>query len=131
MAGQWMSIAEINSFLQNRSEGEREIALELRNVVSKHAPNVTERILWGGLSYHDASRGGPVKGAVCQIELHGDHVRLSFIHGIRLPDPTGLLEGDRLSKRYVRLDNYEQIPWDVLSELIKAARDYSPIAQNP
>lgn len=131
MPGHWMSFAEIDAFLQNRSEWEREIALELRNLVSKYAPNVTERILWGGLSYHDASRGGPVKGAVCQIELHGDHVRLSFIHGIRLPDPAGLLEGDRLSKRFIRLDNYDQVPWDVLSELIEAARDFSPIKRTP
>jgi hypothetical protein len=123
MVGQWMSLGEIDALLQNRKELERDIAYELRNLISKYAPNVTERILWGGLSYHDTTRGGAVKGAVCQIELHGNHVRLSFIHGVRLPDPRGLLEGDRLSKRYVRLERFEDIPWDALGDLIRAAKD--------
>jgi hypothetical protein len=123
-----LSFHEVDAFLQRQPKRFREIALELRNLVLSIAPEATERILWGGLSYHEASRGGPVKGAICQIEIHREHVRLSFIHGVNLHDPESLLSGKRLSKRYVRLDDYERIPWDALAGLITSARDYSPEA---
>jgi len=70
------------------------------------APDATETILWKTLSYHDAVRGGKVKGAVCQISLHADHVRLSFIHGAALPDPSGILRGDRQVKAFRQNQNH-------------------------
>jgi hypothetical protein len=105
----------------------RDIALELRSLVAAAAPQASERVSWGGLTYYDSRRGGPVRGGICQIEVHADHVRLSFIHGIHLPDPQGLLQGDRLNKRYVRIDSYENAPWEALKLLIEAAADFDPV----
>src|SRR4030042_5777023 len=98
-----MASAEVDRYLAFVPGPLKDIALELRNVVASVCPGATERILWGGLSYHDSRHGGPVKGAICQIELHRDHVRLSFIHGVRLADRTSLLGGARLGKRYLVL----------------------------
>ena len=69
---------------------------------------------------------GAVKGGICQIEIHIDHVRLSFIHGAFLPDPQELLQGERLYKRYVRLASYESVPWEALRELIHASAQFDP-----
>jgi hypothetical protein len=90
------------------------MVLELRSLVSSVCPNATERILWGGLSYHDSAKGGPVKGAICQIELDRNHVRISFIHGARLRDPESMLVGDQLSKRHLPVVSYERAPWDAI-----------------
>jgi hypothetical protein len=117
----FLTLAEIDSFLTRAPLDLREIVLELRNLVAAACPEATERILWGGLSYHDSRRGGPVKGAICQIELERDHVRLGFIHGVRLADPQALFQGDRLSKRYVAIRSYDEAPWEALRQLIEEA----------
>jgi hypothetical protein len=122
----FLSTAEVERFLQRHPANLVEIALELRNLVAVIAPQASERILWGGLSYHDAQRGGPVKAGICQIELQPDHVRLSFIHGAFLPDPIGLLVGKQRYKKYVELHSYEETPWEQLEELIRASAEFDP-----
>jgi hypothetical protein len=123
--------AEVERFFWLAPPRIKEIALELRNLVAAVCPQATERILWGGLAYHDAAKGGPVKGAICQIEIKRDCVRLSFIHGIRLSDPTSLLEGDRLSKRYVIIESYEQAPWEAITDLVRQASELDPSTFGP
>ncbi len=118
---QFLTTAEVESFLARVPLHLREIVLELRNVAAVACAGATERILWFGLSYHDSGRGGAVKGAICQIEIGRDCVRLGFIHGARLTDLHGLLQGERRSKRYVVIRSYEEAPWEALGELIEEA----------
>lgn len=124
--GQFLSILEVEGFLQYKPPHLRDIVLELRNLVASVTPEASERILWKGLSYHDEQRGGPVKAGICQIEIHSDHVRLSFIHGAFLEDPESMLEGDRLAKRHVRLTSYDDTPWKYLRGLIKDSAAFDP-----
>jgi hypothetical protein len=123
--------AEIERFLNFAPLQVKEIALELRNLVAAACPQATERIRWGGLSYHDPAKGGPVKGAICQIEIEKDHVRLGFIHGAWLEDPHALLRGRRLSKRYVVVNSYEETPWEAISALIQEAAELDPATFGP
>jgi hypothetical protein len=127
----YLTSAEVEAFLRFAPSRIKETILELRSLVAATCPDATERILWGGLSYHDATKGGPVKGAICQIEIVHGSVRLSFIHGVRLDDPECLLEGDRLSKRHVTIDSYDEAPWDGLRDLIKRASALDPSTFGP
>lgn len=127
----FLPYGDVERFLAFTRSDLREIALELRNLVSSACPDATERILWGGLSYHDADKGGPVKGAICQIELRSDHVRMAFIHGARLEDPESLLTGDRKSKRYLRIGSYERAPWEAIHRLIVEAARLDPANFGP
>lgn len=120
------SLHEIERFLDRKPEPLKDIVFELRNLIAEIAPYATEKIQWKGLSYYDASRGGVVKGGICQIEVHEDHVRLSFIQGAFLPDPHGLLQGERIAKRYVRLESYESVPWEALKALTRASAAFDP-----
>lgn len=122
------STTEIQRVLERYPQRLAEIALELRNIVLTAAPQATERALAGGLGYHDAARGGPVKAGICLISIHEDHVRLSFIHGAFLPDPQGLLqsEGGRKAKRYLAIDSYEEAPWAAIEELVRAHAKFDP-----
>jgi hypothetical protein len=124
-------IAEVERLLAFLPSEVRDIALELRSIVSSVCPGATERILWRGLSYHDAARGGPVRGAICQIELERDRVRLSFIHGARLKDQDSLLQGDRLSKLYLEVDSFDNAPWLAVRRLIDEAARLSPADFGP
>lgn len=121
-----LSNAEIGLFLSSVSPLLQEIALKLRGMILSCCPGVTERLLWGGLSYHDPAKGGPVRGAICQIELYEDHIRLSFIHGVRLADPHSLLQGNRKSKRYIKITSDEDAPWEAIRDLIEAASRLDP-----
>lgn len=127
----FLSVSQVERFLGFVRPELRDIALEARNLVASACPWATERILWGGLAYHDADKGGPVKGAICQIEVDRKQVRISFIHGARLSDPESLLKGDRLSKRYVPVDDFEQAPWDGIRALIEEAGALDPSSFGP
>ena len=122
----FLSILDVERYLSLKHPNVREIALELRNLVAEVCSNATERILSGGLSYHNASKGGPVKGAICQIEIDGDSIRLSFIHGVRLKDPASLLRGDRISKLFLQIDDFEEAPWEEIRKLIEEANSLDP-----
>ena len=104
----------------------RDIVFELRDLVAASAPTATETMHRTGFTYYYAERGGPVSAGICQINLHGDHIRLAFNHGAFLPDPKRLLRGDRLAKRYVKIASYDQAPWDDLQNLIAAAARFDP-----
>ncbi|TFH35093.1 MAG: DUF1801 domain-containing protein [Anaerolineales bacterium] len=118
----------VKRFLQFEPDRLREIALEIRSIVAEIAPHAMERVLARGLTYHDPSRGGPVKAGICGITLHDDHVRLHFIHGAFLEDPLGLLEGDRLAKRFMRIHSFQDAPWEEISVLIRRSARFRPTA---
>jgi hypothetical protein len=109
----------------------RDIVMELRSIIAAASSGLTETILWGALSYHDARKGGRVRGAVCGIEFRSPKVRLSFIHGVRLRDPDRLLKGDRLSKRHIVIDSYQGAPWDSIRLLVQQAAALGPADFGP
>jgi hypothetical protein len=106
----------------------REIVDSLREVIRRIIPTAEETVLWGGLSYHRPWIGGRVKGAVCQIGTKHGTVRLDFIHGIALNDLHGLLEGTRLSKRFVTIPSVDDTARPEVADLIRQAAAFVPIA---
>ncbi len=104
----------------------RDIVFELRSIVATIAPTATETLHRHGFTYYYAERGGPVSAGICQINLERDHIRLAFIHGAFLPDPKGLLQGDRLAKRYVKITSFDRAPWEDLQDLIMASAHFDP-----
>ncbi|RPI93876.1 MAG: DUF1801 domain-containing protein [Chloroflexi bacterium] len=121
-----LPIHQIQSFLQHTPTHLQDIVLELRNIVAAVAPDAVEGIRWGGLSYFHEGGGGIVSAGICQIEMHKDHVRLTFIHGTFLSEPRGLFEGTQKYKRYVRLKSYNDAPWGYLKQLIEEASQFDP-----
>jgi hypothetical protein len=121
-----LPIHEIEVFLQRTPAHLQDIVLELRNIVAAAAPDAVEVIRWGGLSYFHKERGGIVSAGICQIGIHGDQIRLAFIHGAFLSEPRGLFEGTQKYKRYIRLRSYDDIPWDYLNQLIEEASQFNP-----
>jgi hypothetical protein len=75
---------------------------------------------------HSPPVGGRVQGAVCQIVAKDGQVRLDFIYGIRLVDPCGLLQGDRLSKRFVPIGTVTAAERPEIAALIREAAALDP-----
>jgi hypothetical protein len=126
-----LPIHQIESFLQQTPPRLQEIVLELRNIIASVAPDAVEVVRWGGLSYFHAGRGGIVSAGICQIGIHKDHVRLAFIHGAFIPDPRSLFEGSQKYKRFVRIESYDEAPWDYLEQLILASSQFDPRSIQP
>jgi hypothetical protein len=119
--GEGSDSSEVRRFLESVSPKLRSTVDALRDAVRRVVPDAEETVLWGGLSYHSPWVGGRVKGAICQISVKGSDVRLEFIHGIRLADPEGLLEGDCLSKRYVSIRSVDDARRAAIARLIREA----------
>lgn len=117
---------DIEIYLAHLAPELRDIVFELRSLIVSIAPTATDIIHRKGFTYYYAERGGPVSAGICQISLERDHVRLAFIHGAFLPDPQGLLQGDRMYKRYVKIASFDQAPWDDLQDLIAASARFDP-----
>lgn len=116
-----LPVHHIENFLKFTSPHLQEVVLELRNIIAAVAPDAVEAIRWGGLSYFHEGRGGIVSAGICQIGLDKDHIRLAFIHGTFLPDPNKLLRGTQKYKRFIKIDSYDDAPWDALKQLISSA----------
>ncbi len=123
-----LPIRQIETFLLRTPPHLQEIVLELRNTIASVAPDATEVVRWGGLSYFHEGRGGIVSAGICQIGIHKDHIRLAFIHGAFLPDPRHLFEGTQKYKRFVRIGSYDDAPWEYLKQLVTDAARFDPRA---
>ena len=55
-------------------------------------------------------------------------MRLDFIHGIRLGDPCGLLQGDRVSKRFVPIGSVADPERPGVAALLREAAALDPTA---
>ncbi len=98
----------------------------LRRLIRQTAPETTETVFWGSLSYHRADFGGRIKGAVCLITPRPDCVHLGFIHGSAIADPLHLLQGSGKAKRFVPILGVQDIDRRALSGLVRAAAEYDP-----
>jgi cytidylate kinase len=110
-----------SSLLSERSREVADLTQVLRAVVRSALPMATEKINlgWHGLGYHD-----PEAGYVAGIFPGDDSVKLGFEHGVGLPDPEGLLEGDGSQVRYVVLDEWDERLRRPITHLLEAAVEF-------
>jgi hypothetical protein len=121
-----MRQTDLKAFLDALPPDTRPLVVALREVVRRTVPHAEESLLWGGLSYHRPQVGGRVKGAVCHIGVKGGQVQLGFIHGMRLADPCGLLQGNRLSKRFIPIGTVAEAERPEVTTLIWEAAALDP-----
>ena len=128
--GSWLEGWEVADFLTDAPGELGDLVLELREVVRKTAPEVTEAIKFGSLCYFKPGRPyGAIGGNVCMIGIRDECVYLQFIHGVSLPDPQGLLEGTAKAKRQIPIRARADLRKPGLRELIRAAVAHDPAAE--
>jgi hypothetical protein len=118
----------VEAYLDALPPESRELVPALRDVVRRTVPHAEVSLLWGGLSYHRPQVGGRVKGTVCQIVVEAGRVRLDFIHGIRLEDPCGLLQGAGVSKRFIPIRTVAEAERAEVAALVREATALDPTA---
>jgi hypothetical protein len=108
-----------DELLARHDAGIVDLAGQLRALLRSVMPDAEERVHagWHALGYRH-----PDAGYVCGIFPFDAHVRLLFEHGVRLPDPDGLLEGAPLRQvRYVTLLPGAPLDETRLSALVTSA----------
>ena len=99
-----------------------EIALALREIVLKEAPEANETLFRGyavSLTYSLTNRWTQ---GFCHIVVYRNHVNLGFLKGAVLPDPKGLLEGSGKMIRHLRVASRDVLEKPHLPHLIRFLR---------
>ena len=76
------------------------------------------QLSWKAIQVGTSPRGTDMRFAI--LPIGADRVNLAFSHGVDLPDPEGLLEGNADSIRHVPLLNAGQLEEPALLDLIRA-----------
>ena len=93
----------------------------LRATVRSALPWAVEKINpgWHALAYHD-----PEAGYVAGIFPGEESAKLGLEHGVDLPDPDGLLEGDGSQVRYVVVDAWDPDLREPIIDMLHAAEEF-------
>ena len=121
-----LPIHHIESLIQFCSQDQKDIILELRDLVARAAPDATEEAHPTWLNYFHGGCGGPARARIWPNGIPPDHIRVAFIHGAFLKDSLRLLEGDRKYKKFVRINSYTSAPWSALMDLILESARFDP-----
>jgi hypothetical protein len=76
------------------------------------------QLAWKAIQIGTSQRGVDMRFAV--LPIGADRVNLAFSHGVDLPDPEGLLEGNAESIRHVPILNAGQLDSPALRDLVLA-----------
>ena len=86
----------VDAFIRKLDPQRKEIAVELRALINKHAPAAEETIAWGQPWWK-------LNGWLCTVYTAGDHVNFGFYRGAELDNPDGLLEGTGKGMRHIKV----------------------------
>ncbi len=111
---------EAKALLADSSPEVQQIARKLRMTVLELVPGVSE-IVDPGVKLLGYGFAPTYKDIICVIIPGLDYVNLGFPRGVELPDPSGLLKGEGLRARHVRVASLEEADALELRALILAA----------
>ena len=111
---------DVLEFLDEYPDGVRDLARGLREIVRAVMPDASEELDRPGrvIGY---SFGPGYSGLVCTIIPSKKGVKLGVVHGARLPDPRGLLEGPGKQHRYVAFAQPADLEKAGLKDLLRTA----------
>jgi hypothetical protein len=114
-------------FMTPFSAGNKELAMWLREFVWKLYPKTNELIYD---NYNALAIGWSLSEKLgdtfCSIAIFGKpYVHFGFYRGSQIPDPLKMLEGKGSLYRYIKVFYKKDFPKAYITELLKAAYDFS------
>jgi hypothetical protein len=99
-----------------------EALTSLRRLIHEACPDVTETIKWRKPSNPSGVPVWEHAGILCTGETYKDYVKLTFMNGSALPDPSGLFNASLTGvRRAIDIRESTQIDADAFKDLIRAA----------
>ncbi len=105
---------DVNSYIENAPEEQKEILLQLRRLIEKSLPSVTEHFKWSQPVY-ETEKG------FCYLKSTKKHVNLGFMNAEKIDDPENILEGTGKSMRHIKIKKLDDIKEQVFMEMLKQA----------
>ena len=106
--------------LQSCPSDAQVLANKARRLLLKSLPEAEETVdpTASVLSY---GYGPGYRGMICTLLLSKSGVKIGFVHGAELADPTGLLEGSGKKHKYIQLKTASDLNRSGVRQLIEAA----------
>ena len=106
--------------LQSCPSDAQVLADKARRLLLKLLPEAEETVdpTASVLSY---GYGPGYRGMICTLLLSKSGVKIGFVHGAKLADPTGLLEGSGKKHKYIQLKTGSDLNRSGVKQLIEAA----------
>lgn len=101
-----------------------ETLARLRALILAAAPGIVEEVKWRKPSNPAGVPVWSANGAmICTGEVYKDKVKLTFAHGARLPDPTGLFNAslDGGTRRAIDVREGDLVDEEAFTALVRAA----------
>ena len=112
---------ELIRLLTSYGTGVGELALELRAMVLKEAPEAIEKLLQVYALVFWYSLSGRMSDAFCQVVVYPKGVNLMFNRGAELDDPDCVLVGEGKIIRHIKVRRQEDLSNPNLRKFIRAA----------
>ncbi len=119
---------ELLDLLAGCAPGVAQLALALRELVLREAPEAEER-LYSVYAEVIVFKLPKLKGgAFCYVAAYSRHVNLGFYRGGELQDPHRVLKGTGKKMRHIRFDALDDIEHGYLRTYIRAAIEHARTA---
>ncbi|HYL98859.1 MAG TPA: DUF1801 domain-containing protein [Blastocatellia bacterium] len=112
---------ELLGYLAEYNLSVGELALALREIVFKEAPDAIETVFKSYVVSTNYSFTGRWTQGFCYIAVSTRHVTLGFVRGVDLPDPEGVLIGEGKQMRHIKIHKPEDLKKPYVRPLIRAA----------
>ena len=105
---------EIKEYVSGLSDFQRDLVLEIREVVLSADPKVKEGIKWGSIAFFNEKN-------ICGYRVAKGHVTLLFMEGASLNDKYGILNGSGAKARTIKVTKSEEIDVKGIKDLVQQA----------
>jgi hypothetical protein len=97
----------------------------LRELIRDALPDVVEELKWAKASNPDGVPTWSSNGIICTGEVYKAKVKLTFMHGAELDDPTGLFNAGQGggTRRAIDLEEGDEVDADAFKALIRRAAE--------
>jgi hypothetical protein len=115
--------ARIDEILADRDDWRLALLGDLRDLIRKADPEVTEDLKWAKKTNPDGVPTWSHDGIICTGELYKAKVKLTFMSGAALDDPTGLFNSslDAGTRRAIDLEEGDSVDPKAFTALIREA----------
>ena len=103
----------IDEYVESLTDWKKDVAEELREVISNASRELTEEVKWGFPCYTADGK------CVCGFMAMKDSVNFVLYQGANLDDPSGLIEGTGKSMRHVKLRSLQDLRRPAFTKFIK------------
>lgn len=113
---------EIDEIISKCTNSTRTIVRELRGIVKRKLPSVTELAdTEEGIIVYTFEEGG--SDVMCTIEPTDKGVNLNFINGALMADPDNILQGTDKASRFISINSLNDVRHPSVKRMLRIAHD--------